>query len=243
MSMISQLNRLYKQQSFNPGLLGLFTNPFFFIRRGIYRAIATEAGELNGKLLDFGCGSKAYRSLFQVDQYIGLDVEQSGHSHENEDVDVYYDGKIIPFEDHTFDACFSSEVFEHVFELEFSIKEIHRVLKPGGKGLFVVPFVWDEHEIPYDFGRYSSFGLHYLLEKCGFEIIRSTKDTHFFLVWAQLWNLYLFNLGPQKNKYLRLLYGAIVITPFSLLSWILSAFMPKVNSLYFNNVVLVQKKA
>ena len=143
MSILQSLNRVYKQQSFNPGLIGIFFNPFYFIRKRIYQSIASSAPALKGKLLDFGCGSKAYRSLFSVDEYIGLDVEQSGHSHENEEVDVYYDGKVIPFEDHTFDACFSSEVFEHVFDLEDSLKEIHRVLKPGGKGLFVVPFVWD----------------------------------------------------------------------------------------------------
>jgi SAM-dependent methyltransferase len=152
--MLHSLNRVYKQQSFNPGLIGMFFNPFYFIRKRIYQSIASFAPALEGKLLDFGCGSKAYKSLFTVDEYIGLDVEQSGHSHENEEVDVYYDGKVIPFEDDSFDACFSSEVFEHVFDLEDSLKEIYRVLKPGGKGLFVVPFVWDEHEVPYDFGRY-----------------------------------------------------------------------------------------
>lgn len=241
MSMLQSLNRVYKQQSFNPGLIGLLFNPFYFIRKRIYSAIAGFAPALDGKLLDFGCGSKAYKALFTVNEYIGLDVEQSGHSHENEEVDVYYDGKVIPFADQTFDSCFSSEVFEHVFELEASLQEIHRVLKPGGKGLFVVPFVWDEHEVPYDFGRYSSFGLHYLLEKHGFEILESKKDAHFAVVIAQLWNLYLFNLGPH-HKYLRLLYGMLVIAPFTILWSILLLILPKIDTLYFNNVTLVRKK-
>lgn len=241
MSMLHSLNRVYKQQSFNPGLIGMFFNPFYFIRKRIYQSIASFAPALEGKLLDFGCGSKAYKSLFTVDEYIGLDVEQSGHSHENEEVDVYYDGKVIPFEDDSFDACFSSEVFEHVFDLEDSLKEIHRVLKPGGKGLFVVPFVWDEHEVPYDFGRYSSFGLHYLLEKHGFEVLESKKDAHFAVVIAQLWNLYLFNLGPT-HKYLRLLYGMVVIAPFTLFWSVLLLVLPKIDTLYFNNVTLVRKK-
>ncbi len=241
MSMLQSLNRLYKQQSFNPGFLGLLFNPFYFIRKRIYSSIAGFAPALQGKLLDFGCGSKAYKSLFSVEEYIGLDVEQSGHSHENEEVDVYYDGKIIPFADNTFDSCFSSEVFEHVFELEASLQEIHRVLKPGGKGLFVVPFVWDEHEVPYDFGRYSSFGLHYLLEKHGFEVLESKKDAHFAVVVAQLWNLYLFNLGP-KHKYLRLVYGMLFIAPFTLVWSVLLLVLPKIDTLYFNNVTLVRKK-
>jgi SAM-dependent methyltransferase len=240
--MIPYLKQRYKEQSFNPGLLGLLINPFFHIRSSIYKGIKNQAPKLQGALLDFGCGSKAYKHLFTVDSYIGLDVEQSGHSHENEEVDVFYDGTTIPFDNETFDSCFSSEVFEHVFELEYSLQEIHRVLKPNGHGLFVVPFVWDEHEVPYDYGRYASFGLHYLLEKSGFEIVESHKDSHFFLVIIQLWNLFLFNLGPQKNKYLRLIYGAIIIAPFTLIGYALSWIAPKINSLYFNNIVLVRKK-
>ncbi|MFN3530590.1 MAG: class I SAM-dependent methyltransferase [Bacteroidia bacterium] len=241
MSALAKLKTLYREQTFNPGILGWLINPFYFIRSSIWNAVRADAPKLKGKLLDFGCGAKAYRKLFEVEEYIGLDVEQEGHSHETEDVDVFYDGKIIPFANNTFDSCFSSEVFEHVFELELSLHEINRVLKPGGQGLFVVPFVWDEHEVPYDYGRYSSFGLEYLLEKCGFEILQNRKDSHFVQVICQLWNLYLFNLGPS-NKYLRLLYSLLVIAPSSLFGLFFSTLLPKKHSLYFNNVILVKKK-
>ncbi len=43
--------------------------------------------------------------------------------------------------------------------------------------LITVPFVWNEHEIPYDFGRYTSFGIIDLLQKNGFEIIELRKST------------------------------------------------------------------
>ncbi|MFZ9940028.1 MAG: class I SAM-dependent methyltransferase [Bacteroidia bacterium] len=240
--MTELLRNWYKKQVFNPGLAGIWFNPFFFIRRAIWREVRHFAPQLQGHLLDFGCGSKAYRSLFRVQQYTGLDVEQEGHPHEQEDVDVFYDGRTIPFPDAHFDACFSSEVFEHVFDLPLSIREIYRVLKPGGSGLFVVPFVWDEHEVPYDFGRYSSFGLHHLLKEAGFELVESRKDSHFFLVLIQLWNLYLFNFCPP-NKFARLLYTALVISPFTLLGCVLAPFLPRQRSLYFNNVVWVRKPA
>lgn len=238
--MMGILGKIYKDQVFNPGISGIWLNPFFFIRRAIWREVKHLAPHLKGHLLDFGCGSKAYRSLFGVDQYTGLDVEQEGHSHEQEDVDVLYDGRDIPFPEGHFDSCFSSEVFEHVFDLPHSIREIYRVLKPGGSGLFVVPFVWDEHEVPYDFGRYSSYGLHHLLKEAGFELVESRKDSHFFLVLLQLWNLYLFNFCPP-NKYARLVFTALFISPFTLVGWVLSAFLPRQRSLYFNNVVWVRK--
>jgi len=53
---------------------------------------------LSGKLLDFGCGRKPYKHLFSFDEYIGLDIVESGHNHEDEEIDVYYDGTKIPFE-------------------------------------------------------------------------------------------------------------------------------------------------
>ena len=56
---------------------------------------------------------------------------------------------------------------EKIFPLRMSIlivALVHRY-EPNGKCLFIVPFVWDEHEAPYDFARYSSFGLIHLLKK------------------------------------------------------------------------------
>ena len=102
-------------------------HPLYLIRRSILKHISPLAPRLTGKMLDFGCGSKPYQSLFEVDEYIGIDYENPGHSHANEHIDVFYDGKKIPFPDATFDSVLATEVFEHVFYLEDTLKEIHRV--------------------------------------------------------------------------------------------------------------------
>src|SRR5687768_4871090 len=96
---------------FNPGIL----HPIYLLRRGILKTIRKYIPQLDGTLMDFGCGAKPYRSLFNVKEYIGVDLYNPAHSHEDEPVDVFYDGKVIPFPDGHFDAVFSSEVFEHVF--------------------------------------------------------------------------------------------------------------------------------
>ncbi|MBK8496718.1 MAG: methyltransferase domain-containing protein [Chitinophagaceae bacterium] len=85
----------------------------------------------------------------------------------------------MPFDNDQFDAVFSSEVFEHIFNLEEILPEINRVLKPGGKLLFTCPFAWPEHEIPYDFARYSSFGIKAVVERQGFTVIEQYKTGHF----------------------------------------------------------------
>ena len=103
--------RLLERQSFQPNLLSVFINPFFFIRKGLYRQIKRNSGYLHGEMIDFGCGRKPYRNLFNVDKYVGVDIEVSGHEHKNSEVDVFYDGKSLPFQSETFDTFFCSEVF------------------------------------------------------------------------------------------------------------------------------------
>ena len=106
-----------------------------------------------------GCGSKPYENLFvHADKYIGCDVEVSGHNHSDSKIDYFFDGKKLPFSDGTFDAVVSFEVFEHVFNLPEILTEINRVTKEKGTLLISIPFAYGEHEIPYDFARYTSFG-------------------------------------------------------------------------------------
>lgn len=225
---------------FNPKLIGFFINPFFIIRRGLYKGIKENAPFLTGRLLDFGCGSKPYRDLFEVEEYVGLDIEESGHNLRNELIDVYYNGEEIPSDNNSFDCIFSSEVFEHVFELDLILKEIHRVCKPNGYLLITVPFVWNEHEIPYDYGRYTSFGIKFLLEKTGFEIIKQTKTTNYVETIFQMWNAYVYQ-HILKNKYIQILLNPIIITPVMLIGIILSKLLPKNNHFYHNNIVLAKK--
>ncbi|MBN1250937.1 MAG: class I SAM-dependent methyltransferase [Bacteroidales bacterium] len=235
-------SEFYKKQQFQTNIFSLFLNPFFIIRNSLYKSIKKNASRLNGKMLDFGCGSKPYKNLFiNIAEYIGLDVENEGHSHKNEDVDIFYNGKNIPFENEYFDSLFSSEVLEHIFDIDESLNEIYRVLKKDALALFTVPFAWNEHEIPNDFGRYTSFGIKHIFEKHNFEIIEYNKTSHFAAVIAQYWILYIFELLAPKNKYLKIVFNILIISPFTILGIILSFILPKNKSLFFNNVILVKK--
>src|SRR5947209_959521 len=108
------------------------TQPHYLIRNRLLEAISLIAAQLKGRLMDFGCGQTPYKSLFTVEEYIGVDYDNPGHSHINESIDVYYDGKTLPFENDYFDSVFSSEVFEHIFNLPDILKELNRVLKNDG---------------------------------------------------------------------------------------------------------------
>src|SRR5580765_2106924 len=89
---------------FNPNI----TYPTYLTRNRLLKNISGNAPELKGVLMDFGCGSKPYRSLFNVEKYIGVDFENPGHPHLNEQIDVFYNGRQLPFENEHFDSVFSS---------------------------------------------------------------------------------------------------------------------------------------
>ena len=152
--------------------ISFLTCPFFIMRKNLYKNIRVYAPALKGTVLDFGCGAKPYRKLFKnCTSYIGVDINNVGHIHKDENIDYYYDGKKLPFENNQFDNVFSSEVIEHIDNLDDIFDEINRVMKKGGYFLVTTPFVWNENEIPNDYCRYSSVGIKKMLNKHGFSVV------------------------------------------------------------------------
>jgi len=70
----------------------------------------------------------------------------------------------------------------------------------GGVAIYSVPFIWHLHEEPRDFYRFSKYGLKYLFEKAGFEIVEIKALSGFWITFGQLFvcNIYRFNRGPLK---------------------------------------------
>ena len=234
----------FKKQTFNPGFVGFFTNPFFFARRALYDAVEVAAPYMKGDLLDVGCGQKPYKKLFDVKKYVGMEVEQEGHDHTNEEVDIYYDGKHFPLENGSFDSVLTSQVLEHVFHPDDFLSEIHRVLRSNGKLLLTVPFVWDEHEQPYDYARYSSFGLRHLLEKNGFTVVQHQKTLSDFRVIIQLINGYIFKktLIFRPNPMANIVASVIFNAWLNIIGSVLSFILPSNKDLYLDNVIVAEKK-
>lgn len=240
--MIKSIKNLIKKEKFNPKLLGFFINHNFNIRRLLYKSIKNNASELSGKILDFGCGSKPYQKLFvNSTQYIGVDYKIEGRSENIDKIDFYYDGKNIPFEANSFDGILCTEVLEHVFNIDELLGEFHRVLKPGGKALITTPFMWEEHEMPYDFARYTSIGIKFLYEKNNFKIKQHFKTGNTLTVFFQFGLNYLKNVLPN-NKIVRQMLLLPFIFIFNFLALFLGTLLPTDRTSYFNNIVLIEKK-
>lgn len=240
--MIDRLRALYRREMMTPSLLAIFINPFFLLRRALMVKLRRHASGLEGaRLLDIGCGGKPYEHLFSVSAYIGTDIETSGHDHRSSRVDFFYDGKTLPVEAGAFDIVFSSEVFEHVFDLDALLDEIHRVLKDGGVLLFTAPFIWGEHEQPYDYARYTQFAWADLLTRHGFETVERVKTTGDVETIFQLLANYMHQGVLPQNRIMRLLLTPFLVAPISLIGFLLARILPDTGTLYTNNIVTARK--
>jgi SAM-dependent methyltransferase len=172
-----------------------------------------------------------------------MDIEQDGHGHDNEKIDVFYDGNAFPFEDSSFDSIISNQVLEHVFNPDKHLSEIRRVLKTGGKILISVPFLWDEHEQPYDYARYSSFGLRHLLEINGFEIIEQRKSVASIHAIFQLINAYIFKKTLWcRRGILSFLVTILLNAPVNVMGVIVGLILPVNDDLYLDNIMVAIKR-
>lgn len=241
MSLVKKLKVINHKEQFNPGLLGVFISGGYFIKKGIYDGVKRNAPVIKGRMLDFGCGKKPYRNLFNVEEYVGMDIENEAHDHSNEHIDVYYDGKTIPFADGHFDGVFASEVFEHVFNLDEILSEINRVLKKDGLLFITLPFVWYQHEKPNDFARYTEFGIRHVLARQNFEIIKHEKSSSFFETVIQLLISYFYEAVFPKNKALKIILTVIFLSPLTILGIFGRKFFPKNHDLYLNHIILAKK--
>lgn len=239
--LIHSLKEIYQKQQFLPSWFGVVINPFYIARYNLASGIKDFSDYMRGELLDVGCGTKPYKSVFTVDSYIGLDID-SDLTRKRETADYFYDGKEFPFQDKSFDSVLCNQVLEHVFNPREFLSEINRVLKPGGKLLLTVPFVWDEHEQPFDYARYSSFGLRSLLEKNGFIVLEQKKLGADVGVIFQLINAYLYKIVAKWPRLLHFLFTVSVMAVINILAVLFKLFMPKNSDLYLDNIILVEKK-
>ncbi|MGE0043489.1 MAG: class I SAM-dependent methyltransferase [Vicinamibacterales bacterium] len=176
-------------------------HPGFWVRRRLRAAMTSESQRPFGVMLDAGCGQKPYAGLFtRVTKYIGMEYAP-GSGYRGNSADVYGDGAAIPLASASVDSVLCTEVLEHVPDPDAVMREIARVLKPGGVVVCTAPFFYPVHD-EYDFFRYSPMSVPTLMRRHGLEVVRSEPLSGTAITLAILFNLYWFEIGFLWTKWL-----------------------------------------
>jgi SAM-dependent methyltransferase len=139
----------------------------------------------HARVLDVGAGDAPYAELFAHTDYVTLDWESSPHEGARAAA-VSASADAIPLPDASFDVVVLTQVLEHVRRPAVVIAEIARVLRPGGRLLATVPFVWELHEEPHDYWRFTPYALAALLEDAGLEAVEIAPRSDSLSALAQL---------------------------------------------------------
>ena len=128
------------------------------------------------RVLDVGAGSAPYRALFAHCDYKTHDFVQLKDAQlrygRYAPIDFVSDAKSIPVPDASFDAVLCTEVLEHVPEPIAVVRELGRILAPGGRLLLTAPLGSGIHQEPYHFyGGYTPYWYQRFLGDAGFESV------------------------------------------------------------------------
>jgi SAM-dependent methyltransferase len=144
----------------------VLTSPTWAVREPLARWLRAEAARLEEHgpytLLDVGCGDKPYAPFFRAAApYVGFDVPGNPHAELTGTLEA------IPVEDAGFDAVLCLQVLEHVRDPAAAVRELRRVVKPGGRVLASTHGVFVYHPNPDDLWRWTHTGLEQLFRENG----------------------------------------------------------------------------
>lgn len=160
-------------------------------------------------LLDAGAGNCKHKSFFPRARYVGLDLSPPRKRRYGE-IEIGGNLYNLPFRENSFDASLNVEVLEHLKEPKEALREIFRVLKPGGKLFLIAPQAWEEHGVPEDYWRFTSFGLRYLFAAAGFEVSSIEPLGGYFAYIGQFISVSYRYLFPTERR----LFLKILDAPF-----------------------------
>jgi len=109
------------------------------------------------RVLDVGCGFRPYEPLFapNASEYVGVDMD-------NPAADLQGVVEALPVADHSFDIVLCTQVLEHTTDPALAVRELARVVAPGGRVLASTHGTAVYHPAPDDFWRWTHTGLEQL---------------------------------------------------------------------------------
>ena len=208
-------------------------HPQWLMFRDNYKSLSKLDEVIRGIVLDIGCGRREVEQYLpnSVD-YLGLDYFYTSVNWYHSFPDIYADAVSLPLSDKSIDTVLLLDVLEHLKEPERCMKEISRILNPGGNLILQVPFVYPVHDKPLDFRRWTTFGLHQLAQNNGFTVKNEKCYGQPLETAAMLFNIafskMIINCYNNKNPLVVLILFAPVLVPLTnILAWFISFITPK----------------
>jgi SAM-dependent methyltransferase len=132
-------------------------------------ALTSNLHLFTGRVLDVGGKKVRKRGLFRPDaapasswEYLNIDPET--------DPDFLAPADAIPVADEQFDSALLAETLQHLEDPASVLREIARVVKPGGRLVATMPFLFPLHFDPDDFGRWTPSKFRLELGRAGFDV-------------------------------------------------------------------------
>ena len=136
------------------------------------------------------------------------------------EVDVVADICNMPFNDASVDGIVCEDVLEHISDISSLLKEVSRVIKPGGTFILKVPFIYPYHSSPGDFFRWTKEGIKYDLQQYDFDIRKiGVHGGPMGALQGILMHVFaiMFSFGSKTVYFLLTQFFMIVFSPLKLL--------------------------
>lgn len=129
---------------------------------------AAQSLQPGQRMLDAGAGDGAYQRFFSHVTYESADFCQVDKAYAP--MTYVCDLAAVPVESERYDLILLTQVLEHLPNPQLVLTEMLRLLKPNGTLWLSAPLFYEEHEVPFDFYRYTQFGFKQQLTQAGFQV-------------------------------------------------------------------------
>lgn len=147
-------------------------------------------------VLDLGGHKGRARGMFDIAAY-PIEVVCVNITSEK-GADIVADAAAVALQDNRFDVVVCAELLEHVPDPKPVLAEAWRLLKPGGRLLITVPFLFHIHADPHDFGRYTDHYWKNVLAQISFTEIKIERQGGYYAVMASHLEWYLKTFRPPR---------------------------------------------
>jgi SAM-dependent methyltransferase len=200
-----------------------------------------------GIVLDIGAADRWIELHLSPEAcYLALDYPSTSERFYDVRPDVFADASRLPLRNASVDNVLCLEVIEHLRDPSSAFGEIFRTLKPGGQAWISMPFAYPLHNEPYDYQRFTKFGLEREAERAGFDVVGIERSNHAIRAAAIIACLAIAGGASNAGAYARILLLPVAVAAIlfiNLAAWLVSGVWPDWQNLSTGYHVRLRKPA